>query len=552
MQESDIKEQSSKDKKRAFEINALNDALERANQAKNSKAAQLLPRHLRRRTASHNVKRLPVRLRKKAIEEMESYNTTSKKSSRRKKRKPGSLVNEYMRRQEHPNEKSIRSSYRASEHVTIIHDASYFEWIKLSGDQDTLIMLMNCMTDPTIASVGSERYLGGRRQCSTYLYEYHKYPTHLISPINLLWDHINRNILIWIHPIPPRTNTISKESEKSLQEILTKWPNNVASTDLWNNDLINLLRSTKISDGELNNRRSQLLIPGQKLLRTPNDSVIPILLIQRDGLTEYKKSEYKGGWNLIIPTGWGMDFWKSFIFAGAWVGGLRERHTNHFESGLPCFPYDYPNTKSFINYTSKIIKNELEKEYHKRPPAKRVNYKKFKVDSPFEPAFNNLLSIENNYFENSLKEENIEKGEKDEREAKLIDIEKMVEADNLIEMIEDEEDKMNDDDDKMNEDDKNEDNDKMNEDNDKIKMEQRSWLLLDLTKALIKVRVNLLANGIPKYNAIIYKKLKDLSLASDIIGYVTTGQFSFSQGHGIGIGSCSLTGILDLIKLEKM
>ncbi|CAG8771488.1 1450_t:CDS:2, partial [Funneliformis caledonium] len=54
---------------RAFEINAMNDALERANQAKNSRASQSLPRHLRRRAASHNVKRLPVRLRKKATEE---------------------------------------------------------------------------------------------------------------------------------------------------------------------------------------------------------------------------------------------------------------------------------------------------------------------------------------------------------------------------------------------------------------------------------------------------------------------------------------------------
>ena len=39
-------------------------------QAKNSRAAQTLPRHLRRRAASHNVKRLPVRLRKKAMEEV--------------------------------------------------------------------------------------------------------------------------------------------------------------------------------------------------------------------------------------------------------------------------------------------------------------------------------------------------------------------------------------------------------------------------------------------------------------------------------------------------
>lgn len=56
------------------------------------------------------------------------------------------------------------------------------------------------MNDPSFILRISFRYLGGKRQCSTYLYEYLKYPTNLISPINLLWDQNNRNILIWIHP----------------------------------------------------------------------------------------------------------------------------------------------------------------------------------------------------------------------------------------------------------------------------------------------------------------------------------------------------------------
>jgi ribonuclease P/MRP protein subunit POP1 len=72
-----------------------------------------------------------------------------------------------------------------------------------------------------------------------------------------------------------------------------------------------------------------LLVPGQKLLLQPEDSLVPILLIQRDGINTLTPSvrktssspEFIGGWNIIIPAGWGMAFWKSFIFAGAWVGG---------------------------------------------------------------------------------------------------------------------------------------------------------------------------------------------------------------------------------------
>ena len=57
-----------------------------------------------------------------------------------------------------PNEKSIKASYRASEHLSIIHDASYFEWIKISGDSDNIIKLLNSVTDPTLPSIGSERF----------------------------------------------------------------------------------------------------------------------------------------------------------------------------------------------------------------------------------------------------------------------------------------------------------------------------------------------------------------------------------------------------------
>lgn len=71
-----------------------------------------------------------------------------------------------------------------------------------------------------------------------------------------------------------------------------------------------------------------MLVPGQKLLLQPEDSLIPILLIQRDGINMPAQSvrktsspEFIGGWNIVLPAGWGMAFWKSFIFAGAWVGG---------------------------------------------------------------------------------------------------------------------------------------------------------------------------------------------------------------------------------------
>ena len=60
-------------KAREFEINALEQGLKRAQSALNTRAFQNVPRSLRRRTASHDVKRIPKRLRSRAKREVSSH-----------------------------------------------------------------------------------------------------------------------------------------------------------------------------------------------------------------------------------------------------------------------------------------------------------------------------------------------------------------------------------------------------------------------------------------------------------------------------------------------
>jgi ribonuclease P/MRP protein subunit POP1 len=57
-------------KAREFEIKALEDGLVKAKQVLTQRAFQQPPKDLRRRTASHNVKRVPKRLREKAAREV--------------------------------------------------------------------------------------------------------------------------------------------------------------------------------------------------------------------------------------------------------------------------------------------------------------------------------------------------------------------------------------------------------------------------------------------------------------------------------------------------
>lgn len=55
---------------RAFEIKALEEGIQRSKNALTTRAFQQVPRALRRRTASHNVKRVPRRLRARAKREV--------------------------------------------------------------------------------------------------------------------------------------------------------------------------------------------------------------------------------------------------------------------------------------------------------------------------------------------------------------------------------------------------------------------------------------------------------------------------------------------------
>lgn len=69
---------------REFEIKALTEGMRRSKAVNNRRAFQLVPRSLRRRTASHNIKNLPKRLRSRARKEQIDDNTPNVEARRRK------------------------------------------------------------------------------------------------------------------------------------------------------------------------------------------------------------------------------------------------------------------------------------------------------------------------------------------------------------------------------------------------------------------------------------------------------------------------------------
>ncbi|KAI5123460.1 hypothetical protein M0805_008830 [Coniferiporia weirii] len=202
---------------RAFEIGAMQEAMENASAGATHRVWQTLPRHLRRRAASHDVRRVPARLRQKARAEMDepAKPTSKKKQAKRGKGKAVKRTEELLKRQMDklwlethvwhakrmfmetmwgyrlavtPTEKSFRPSHRASVHGCILHDASYEAIIELKGPEAQLKEVVVSCCDPQSAGPGAARFSNGSRVCYSHIHKPNSYPFNLIGPVEILWQ----------------------------------------------------------------------------------------------------------------------------------------------------------------------------------------------------------------------------------------------------------------------------------------------------------------------------------------------------------------------------
>lgn len=87
-----------------------------------------------------------------------------------------------------------------------------------------------------------------------------------------------------------------------------------------------------------------------------------------------------------------MAFLPSLIFTGTRVAGQRERQTQHFEAGCPHFPRDYPCTFAYGEFSADREVEERTR-WERKPPAKRPNYTKLGTRSPWKPDWEVVLGI---------------------------------------------------------------------------------------------------------------------------------------------------------------
>ncbi|XP_037236657.1 ribonucleases P/MRP protein subunit POP1 isoform X1 [Falco rusticolus] len=219
---------------RAAEINAMLKAV--AQKSSNSLVFQTLPRHMRRRAMSHNIKRLPRRLqeiaRKEAEKAVHQKKEQSKTKCRKARRRHINLVAEFNRRQRKniwlethiwhakrfhmakkwgyclgnsPTEKSYRACYRAMAKHCLLQDLSYYCCLELTGKENELLKpLARICSIETGLTFEEASCLSGRFEGSLNLYQADRYPEGMLGPVTFIWKprdgSENRQLWIWVHP----------------------------------------------------------------------------------------------------------------------------------------------------------------------------------------------------------------------------------------------------------------------------------------------------------------------------------------------------------------
>ncbi|KFR13046.1 Ribonucleases P/MRP protein subunit POP1, partial [Opisthocomus hoazin] len=228
---------------RAAEINAMLKAV--AQKSSNSLVFQTLPRHMRRRAMSHNIKRLPRRLQEIARKEVEVRTFINEpehicktsvhtqvlklgltfgfkmqehlKFNRRQRKNIWLETHIWHAKRFHmvkkwgyclgdsPTEKSYRACYRAMTKHCLLQDLSYYCCLELTGKENELLKQLGriCSID-TGLTFEEACCLSGRFEGSVNFYRADRYPEDMLGTVTFIWKprdgSENRQLWIWMHP----------------------------------------------------------------------------------------------------------------------------------------------------------------------------------------------------------------------------------------------------------------------------------------------------------------------------------------------------------------
>lgn len=103
-----------------------------------------------------------------------------------------------------------------------------------------------------------------------------------------------------------------------------------------------------------------------------------VLLVFRGG---GKIADCAAGVDMILPAGACHKLWLRCYFAGCRAIGVRDRHSLLSDAALPEFPFDFPDTQAGQKQSAQEG-SESRARFQRRPPAKRPNFDLLGIHSP--------------------------------------------------------------------------------------------------------------------------------------------------------------------------
>lgn len=128
---------------------------------------------------------------------------------------------------------------------------------------------------------------------------------------------------------------------------------------IWKWDQRDRIQNDKVSTHEICVQRNKnILVPGERCEFENRLQAVPVLLIQRPGSKNRQRLGYGGGYDVIVPPGYGISTWMCLIMWGAKPGALRETETIAREAQQDEF---LPDTETAV-INSKLTEGELRKK----------------------------------------------------------------------------------------------------------------------------------------------------------------------------------------------
>ncbi|XP_044269655.1 ribonucleases P/MRP protein subunit POP1 isoform X2 [Tribolium madens] len=387
---------------RSQEIQMMKNSL--LSQSGSKLAFQTLPKHMRRRAMSHNVKRLPRRLRQIHLNQMKKSGMPNqqKRPSRKYRRKPRNLLEEYTKRANkkykwlqthiwhakrfhmvekwgyklpyHACDKAFRACYRAMTQHCLLQDISYYSCLEIHGDKIEIIEKIKLLCKPDGGlSIGAKAFAEGNREGEITLFEIGGSSQKAIGKVTFQWQPSTDEKYPRLNLPKKRMKSVLTFGKLEFDDI----PVNISGNPLWDKNIRKYSNENKVSDSKIVDLQSGLLVPGSDLKGTV--AHIPIILIQRPG-NKLHNVGLGSGWDVILPTAWAKPFWIAFVMRGARVGGLRESNSMLYEMGKSQLLH--PDTEAGVDEELRHS-NQNKVTFFKKPPNKRINYSRFKIASPF-------------------------------------------------------------------------------------------------------------------------------------------------------------------------